>query len=680
MSTPPSDPPSAITKKSTVTLSIQESKIPSQTTDVLTSFEANTAASFDTSNQWTIDVFPNMIPVIMYVMLTAVSHAALTDHREHAKCSLATICMYYITVIYGFFMLNDIYVRPSPSAHARTWIETSWKHEFVKFLLTLPVPEFLIPVLSQFHSFHTDRSKNVLFVPSAAGFDHDQFFGRTFPISVFAAIHDCTANLPGNTPKIQVLQNLFSKVLYTINAPAFSCVIPDLIGVTIDQANQTTANYINSKLFQVFSTIFNPVLFRDFQRRSALAALSFTAPNYPTNHVNAYDLLFSASSANLRELKVVLQAVGAILNDKVIFKGTLASFINEPSLASITKHGYSTYALPTWSHNENTNKQATFAAITTLHLVTEDERAQDISFLQRPAEPFPHREPVTDLIFSSTGSTSSTSSGRPERAKLPANHAIIRYPPFCLRCQSEQPNGFPRHDNQDLVNFIDSVDTAPTVLVLDTDGTLTVGAFLATLSGKIIESFELDGSTVEMPNAAKSLGMQNCMFADSAIAYKYVRPGSDFRPRAQADFAPPLNRAPPNSRPRLPASSLLHDRTMIMLPQINRFINALPTVPTLPGMTIKSPVNVLRYAQSFLGFRTVDSSNNAAEQDDVPGMTEGLLLVWSPYTYTPYESDDLPVPDLSASRHYYLTNMRTFFGTDYNLIKCKHPYEAMPVN
>ena len=68
-------------------------------------------------------------------------------------------------------------------------------------------------------------------------------------------------------------------------------MIPDLIGITPDQAAATTVNYMNSKFYQTFTSIFNPVLFRDSQRRDSLAALSFTAPTYPTNHLNAYDYM-----------------------------------------------------------------------------------------------------------------------------------------------------------------------------------------------------------------------------------------------------------------------------------------------------------------------------------------------------------------------------------------------------
>nr|QXV86350.1 coat protein [Partitiviridae sp.] len=659
-------------KSKAVTITVNEVKTPDCSTDVLSLYRANSSARMDNSNEWIIDVFPNFTPIIMYTMLMSTHHANTVNHREHSKSSVATICMYYMTVVYGFFLLNDLYVRPTPSAHARSWAEISWKREFTDYLLSLPVPEFLIPILSQFHSFQTEKSPNVFFVPSAAGFDHDQFFGRVFPLNMFAAIHDCAATLPGNSTRIEVLRDLYTRVLYTITAPGYSCLIPDLVGVTINQGTTTTANYINSRLYQVFTSMFNPVLFRDQQRRSTLAALSFNAPTYPTNQVNAYDLLFSATAANLRELKVILQAVTAVLSDAVPFKTSLSKFISDATASSILKHGYSTYALPTWSHTEIATKEATFLAITHHTLITEEARAQDFCFLALPDAAIPHRREITDVTYGTTAA--------PETAvALPANHTLYRRFPWCLRHNTEQDATWPSHEGNDLVGFSEETDVVPSVLVLDTDGASTMTAHLATIAGKIIESFELDGSTVEMPNALKSLGMQNCMFADSAIAYKYVRPGSYYRPRTAGSVLPPLNRVAPNSRPRLPAASLLHDRTLIMLPRFNPTINERADHTTLPGMTQKSPAGTIRYNQSFLGFRTVDRSSNAVELDAVPAMVENQLMVWSPYTYTPFESENHPFPDFADSRHYYLTNLRTFFGTDYNLVQVKHPYEAFPV-
>jgi hypothetical protein len=658
-------------KTKTAELTVQEVKVPDSSADILTLFQGNSAARSDSSNEWIIDVFPNMIPIIMYVMLMSLQHAGLTEHRVHAKTSVATIGLYHMTIVYGFFLLNDLYVRPFPSAHARAWSQTSWKNEFAVFLLSLPVPEFLVPILSQLHACQTERTKNVFFIPSAAGFEHNQFFGRFIPLNFFSEIHDCTATVPGNTPRLQVLHDLFSRILYS--TPTHTYQIPHFIGVTIDQHVATTANTFNSKLYQIFTSVFNPVLFRDFQRRSSLASINLKAPVYTTATPNAYDVLFSSGSSNLREMKVVLQAVSSILSSHVVCKQTLGQFISSASGNAILKHGYSTYALPTWSSNYNLADPNAFTFVTLLHTVNEDERAADISFLQTPPVVPPQPILVDDVYVAANADP-----GIP--VDLPAGHQIVRTWPWSLRRTMNPANFWPSAtNNEHFIQFDDSLHTNPRVLVLDTDGDKTVTAHLATLTGKILESFELDGSTIELPDVRKSLGMQNCLFADSAIPYKYVQPATEFYPRAANSLPGPIHRSKPNSQPRLPASSLLHDRTTIMLPVLRTHVVE-PVLPaTLPGMTPRNNAYWLRYVQSFLGFRTVDGSNNAIARDSAPATPDARLLLWSPYTYTPYEDDDEPLPDLSQSRHYYLTNLRTIFGTDFNLIEIKHPYEALPV-
>jgi hypothetical protein len=659
-------------KNKTAELTVQEVKVPDSSANILDLYQGNSSARADSANEWIIDVFPNMVPILMYVMLMSSQHAGLTDHRNHAKTSVATIALYHMAIVYGFFLLNDLYVRPSPSAHARSWSQTSWKNEFVTFLLTLPVPEFLEPILAQFHACQTERTGNVFFIPSAAGFSHEHFFGRFIPLNFFSEIHDCTSTLPGNSSRIAVLQDLLSRRLYTLTSAGINrhVLIPDFLGITIDQTIATTAHFFNSRFYQIFNSTFNPVLFRDYQRRSTLASLNLKAPSHTTLDPNAYDILFAASSSNLRELRVVLQAVASVLTPAVSCKKTLSHFISGASGSAILKHAYSEYALPVMSSNRNVTNATTFPSITHLTAQTESERATDISFLQ-PANGTPATA-VHDVIYQADAAP-----GTP--VAIPGGHSIARYWPWSLRYTRTQATHWPRTGTDNFVSFSDELHTAPRTLVLDTDATKTITAHLVTLTGKVIESFEIDGTTVEMPNALKSLGMQNCLFADSAIPYKYCLFATKWYPRTASSITAPLARVKPNSQPRLPASSLLHDRLTIMLPQVNTSVvdTTLPT--TLPGMTQRPNATWLKYAQSFLGFRTVDGSSNVATRDQVPGMETGRLMVWSPYTFTPYEDDDEPLPALSESRHYFLTNLRSLFGTDYNLIEVKHSFEAMPV-
>jgi hypothetical protein len=664
----------ATLKSKTADLIVQDVKIPDSSADILTLFESNSAARADSANEWTVDVFPNMIPIMMYVFLLALQHAGLTDHRNHAKSSVATIALYHSALVYGFFLLNDMFVRPSPSAHARSWLQSTPKSLFASFLLSLPVPDSLMPIFAQLHASETERSRNVFFVPSAAGFSHGHHFGKFLPLTMFAAIHDCTATMPGNSPRLDVLKDLFNRDLYTINqvnpAYQFNCSIADLIGVTMDRSNQTTFNYMNSKFYQIFTAVFNPVLFRDFQRRSTLATLSLKAPEFTTEHPNAYDVLFGFTGPNLRELRIVLQAVSSVLTGHVHMKKNLGQVITEASGSEIFRHGYSTYALPTWSSNKNLSSEQ-INGMTRYRHVSEEDRATDISFLTAP---------TTRPVATYDTEAADLRDENDQVIELPTNQTIHYYLPFS-RTHNLSVNHAPfPHPARDFVLFNDATHTCPRVLVLDILGDKTISAHLATLAGKIIESFELDGTTIELPNVHKPLGLQNALFADSAIPYKYVLRATRFYPRPAGSILPPLRRAPPNPQPRLPASSLIRDRLAIHAPIfLQHTIDEIAENTDFPGLTSRPFTDWFRYAQSFIGLRTVSGQSNAHVLDAVPSMELGRLYVFSPYSYTPYEDDDEPTPNLGESRSYFLTNLRTFFGTDFNLIETKHPFEAMPV-
>ena len=224
-------------KRKAVEIEFERVTRPDPTVDILKMFKTSTRPIFDVSNQWTIDVFPNMIPIIMYIMLTSNRHYNLVANRDFSKISASTLCIYNLCMVYGFFLINDLEVRSKPSVHARHWKNDASKMEFVTTLRSLPVPEFIATLLSQFHACETDRTSNVFFVPSAAGYDHNQFFGRVFPINFFSVIHDCIATLSSSSSINQILQNVFTRPLYTIGED-FTCIIPDLIGISIDRGGR----------------------------------------------------------------------------------------------------------------------------------------------------------------------------------------------------------------------------------------------------------------------------------------------------------------------------------------------------------------------------------------------------------------------------------------------------------
>nr|QLC36789.1 capsid protein [Sarcosphaera coronaria partitivirus] len=660
-----------------VKLVTQESPPPAPTADPLSLFETNSAAKYDSANTWTLDVFPSQQTIFCFLMLLASSASSAADHKEHAKSSLATFALYYMTIYHAFFLINDLHVRPNPSAHARIWQESSFRHNFAKFLESLPVPESMETIFAQLFAAQSDRTPNVFYIPSAAGFRHDMFFGRFFPLSIFTNLHDCIATVPGNSSRMTVTNDLFSRPLYTIKTTPnddspFVAQLPHLLGITHDNAG--TYKYYASKVYQIFSTIFNPVLFRDFHRRSSLAALDIKPPTFVNANalVNAYDVLFCATPHNLAELKVVLSAVSSILVTTVPCKRTLSQVIASSSGISILDHGYSDFALPTW----NASPSIDFSDFDT------DDKDTNVIKKLNSSEPLTYAETLRFLTtFPDPRPAASSRIQDFTQNPAPTNIADIqttRTWPWSLISNNNPRRHFPIATS--FVTFDEQRSAYPHVLILDVTGNQTVNAHLASLTHKIIESFEIDGCTIEMPRSDRPLGLQNCSFADSCIPYKYVHKGTSFLKRPNTEqMARPLLRSKAHRSTNLPASSLLIDRTKVFLPLVPglRIIDD-PAPSHIPGLTQLMDNDWIKYAQSFLGFST-DSTKTPGT--DVANMTDRHLYLFSPYTFTPVEDDDQEAdhPDYNKSVHYFITNLRSVFGTDVNLIEVNHPLEALPV-
>lgn len=672
-------------KAKAVEVSFKDVDAPDTSSDILKMFETNTGIKSESANEWIIDVFPNFMPIISYIMLLVRRFALADNARIHPKVSTPTVALYYLSIIYGFFLCSDCYLRPTPSVYARLWKESSWRNDFMDFLMTLPVPEDLLPLLAQFFPSETERSKNVFFTPSAAGFSWKYFLGRYLPLNFFSILHDAASQLPGNSNRVTVMSHVISQPVIQFLAPANANTVhmATFLGYSIDQTTGTTANYINSKFHQIFTSVFNPVLFRDYQRRSTLAEIGLSQSKFKVNEPNAYDVLFAASSPNLAELKVVLSTVSSFLSGNVKCTKSLGQVLSSISGIEIISHGYSEFALPI--HSLNPTKSGTdLAAVTTLTRVEFIDRAQDFSFLDVSAARPDANTDVFDVKYIKNDDNT--------EARIPTGYSILHYWPFSLIHITTQTARFPTftRDSTDVVIFNEDFHVTPTVLLLDIENQASAASVLPLLCGKIIESFELDGTTIEIPNRFKALGMQNTLFADSAIPYVYTVQSIHWHPQAQGTIRPPLARAKADSTRSLPASSLLHDRTKVYLPAVpdaaytathyRSHIIDNPAPGALPGFEARANADWLRYVQSFLGFRTVDPSGKRPDSDQIPNMEEDRLYVWSPYSYNSYVDSDDVTPDYSASKHYFITNLRTLFGTDYNLVECKHPFEALPVS
>jgi hypothetical protein len=130
-------------------LNYQPVGFPDLCVDFVNSFKASSAANIKLADTYVIDVFPNFQPIVMYIEYHCAQTVNELDGRHHAKVTLPTYIMYCLSIVYGHFLLCDMYVRPTSSLYAMDYFNVPDKKRFTDFLLSLPVPTFLEPILTQ---------------------------------------------------------------------------------------------------------------------------------------------------------------------------------------------------------------------------------------------------------------------------------------------------------------------------------------------------------------------------------------------------------------------------------------------------------------------------------------------------------------------------------------------------
>lgn len=636
-------------------------QVPALSENFIAKFKANSAARKDYSGQHVINVLPNFVPILCYILYHVNQYISHLEHTKHSSVSAGTFTAYCLAIVYGYILCCDLYIRPSPSMHATVWQDETHRQRFTEFLMTLPVPDFISDILVKLTPTVTEHRGNILFVPSAAGFSYAHSFGRFFPLIMFTNIHDTAAETQESTSNTEVLYNYYRSRLYTIlqvisTRSEFAASSAHFLGTCFHHEEELST--YGSKLEQVFEPVFQPLLFRDYPRRQLLSSVSLTPQTYTDDLMNFYDLMFSASPANFTSLRNTFTSVSGAMKSVIKCPGDLASHFKTFSGLEILRHGYSFYALPTFHHS--TLELAT-TQIDPPHLTSPDVFSSVIRFLRVPAEPETEEcaQPISVCTTAKEHDTTSEFVSHLNRLSAVAPTKPV-----------------PSIEN-DFVTFSEDHHVYPNVYVLGTDGS-TVNAWNATAFGMVIESADIDGTVIPVPNVNLSLGIENSWFADSSVPLDYVYPAINFDTELTSS-ASARKRTLSLRQSRFPAASLLIDRIHVNIPIMNPTAVTHTATSWIPGLTSLRNVNWPEAIQSFFGFRTADPRSPSSTDDSVPGMPSQRLLVWSPYTYVGVEGTRNFVSAPENNRIYYVTNLRTLFGTDPPLVEVSHGLEAMPI-
>nr|QLC36785.1 capsid protein [Sarcosphaera coronaria partitivirus] len=672
----------------------QEVKLPENVLDFTSLFKGSSSAVTKTANVLTIDVFPNFIPIFMTILFHCVQLAPTIDARSHAKVTLPTFVSYCLTIVYGHILINDLYIRPSPSPYAQDYVNSDVKSRFTDALFSLPVPQFLEPILKKLTCTTLPSTPNVAVCPSASGFTLHKHFGRFFPVNIFYQIHDLTASINSRcTPKATnyavFTQEVFS-ILGSSSSDKETYTIGNFLGAmyshNVSSSGSITYSSSISRLRQAFESAFNPVLSRDYTRRSSLSSLNIVPQTFPSRYCNPYDLLFCYSPTNFPELHVINDTIAGILMSTTICGKTLGQINLAPSGISILQHGYSTMPLPTW-HSVQLDDQHLSQDpddITKAPKETLSEAENFATFLKfLPVPDYRDEEPehsqalyTSNVKVPNTDASSDDKTMSANKLTVSFQHLSLLSPPSSSKAKEPAPSSF--------VKFSDEHDVTPTILVLTPGETDEESAWTASCYGMIIESFELDGSVVPLPNAEGNSSFQNTQVLSSAIPYSSVYRATSFNGTTPLLA---LKRQQPKKGAHK-AASLKFDFSMIRIPRVlsQTYDQFIPTSsPGIPGLSFLDNVVNISLISQFLGMNLLVPSRTSTKAEPPVHTKSNSVALWSPYSYTPvfpdfeYTKSTRHGHLASAPQCYFISNLRTIFGTDPQLTELQHFLLAMPI-
>lgn len=588
----------------------------------------------DNSLDDVIDVFPDTrFPLIFIIFNVMKIYKSVTEERPLlTPASMVSYCLFQL---YAFALINDYYGRPSPSSPATQFMNDDLRAQLLEILCLSYVPPFMLTLFHALADCSDPRRPGLQYFCTLAGSRFANDFGRYITPATFIHMHNISTDEDTSRTPATAMLAFLNHILFnteTNNRPVRV--------MNYFSAGATATTYHASWLYQAVRTLFSPVTGKSLLRRTNIQHIPtniftiHTAPAAGNLDLagNAYCLYLNASSANARHTLKFISAMSNIIKND--FKGVfqLGAVPDDLNGVNVLVHGYSFYALPTWQDLRSND------AMTGLTTSQDDSTyATTISFMRALAptvatdRPYPRIDTAHPLSFISG-----------LYAQANADY---------------DADADPDHN----IPFNESLHVAPRTVYLDpyTNGDGPISYSL--LAGLIIESTELDGSSVPMPNPATGLSMINRDFLQGSVPMSRIH--RSWHPTASAGID-----VLPRTVMKRQYQKISHDLYAIESNRLGRFTKQ--TSGAIPlsfyGFDIKDGIH--RAIQMFSKFSFSTST--------APTATDFNFVAWSPYRYVMSDNDEHP----NAATTYMLLNFRTIYGTHIPLVASRHPSVIIPIS
>jgi hypothetical protein len=598
----------------------------------------------------TIDVMPDFRFIILYLFYYCTAFYKTLDQRDYPLISPPSLVSYCLVLIHAHFLVCDNFTRDSPSRHADHFMNNEKRRSYLISLLNLPVPKFVEDLLTILSPTTDPRRPQINFIPSYAGYSYDHDFGRLFPVSFFATAHNMLATAQANARPSDTFNNWMFQSLIELGNGASVMRVSNLLGA-FHAPNQIYDSWLYNSVY----TMLNPIVVRAIAQRSIFNPFNTFPINLgDTRHstpidgelngppdtpasLNPYIFCLSADRDNIDEMIRFTETMSHLAKTHLDCPKQLGSRYDSDFGLDILIHAYSGPVLPTWCQTKGeTIPLPTPGTIPTKRSPT--QFAGDTQFLV--ARPF---TPGNAIPFPTTT----------------PDETVLEY--YIPTKDARPRDGNPK---EDYILFNSDLHVSPLLRILDPYDVNPSTAYRPYIAGLIIESGEIDGFGIPLPNGDISLSHENSFLLQSAIPLSRIVRSTDYenlslRPRTKQN---------PDVQPVL---TILYNMAQNTWNHMYNNAANQPAAPRAPyGTEQTTTVSWFDQITNIFGGQTGTRARQPGKLADIPN---DYIYGWSPYRHVMQ-----PLPAVDNDGIYMLFNLRTLFGTGPPLMEMEHPSVRIP--
>nr|AOX47605.1 coat protein [Ceratobasidium partitivirus CP-f] len=616
-------------------------------------------------------------PVAMYMLHFAVSIYAALDVKKHPTITPMSLFAYMMTIYHAFHLANDKFFSGTQSRHANHFNADDTRRDYFSSLLRAVLPPQLESFLRLNLSSNDPRRPEIRYVPTYAGFSFEHDFGRFIPPSFALTAHNVLSTTQANSNPNYVFNHWLRQSLAT-DGTNHILSAGNLIGY---YRGTTTNDVPETWFYAAVSDVMTPIVARTIAQRYVFAPVPFTSQDfsdvsnlsigtdgsvnttYDVTDINPYILGLLADDVNCPNMMKFIETMSENLEAAHIASQSLGSLIQEDSNIHILGHCYTGPALPTHSVTQfpSPPKLRTKPEEKIVDTLTPKEYANHVKFLsKRVFKPntidattvFPH-VPTGWKLADDTGATQ-------KRLPFGAFRKLQFYSvPSTVSSAGEDPDKF--------IEFNSRVHYTPDLrILLPFDANPSEG-YIPQITGRIIESAEIDGFTIRTADSRMNLSDENSQFLSTAVSLDKIHKMTTLAVSLHERYLPEPNEEAV--------------RVALYNASEARFGRAL-TDADLNGSDINDvplghkDVPYVRFVDlcSNTAAAPINPTKKSSSGSSLP-IPDQYLYIWSPYRFVNTTKSS------AAHRNVYmLADLRPFYGLSTPLMSSDHFSVHFPKN